>query len=382
MMRCRRQIGDDATRGSRHLSPSRHRVAASRALGSRALSITTTWPHQPLAARRCGIPQPRASRLPRTARTVVTDGFADDAGRRARRAVRTQASLAVWAGVLTVVLWGGTPAATAFAVRGLAPELVGVARLVLAAIIIVPIALWQRWPTPKDSRTWLLLLTSAGVGFAASFVLQSVGIARTSTAHAALIFAAAPVLTGLIAFALGRSWPRPLWWLGGLAALAGEGVLIFSRARAADDPSTLAGDMIVTASVVCLSVGYVTGARLSARIGLNAATGWSIVLGCVLVAPLWPALWSGAASGLPAAAVGGLAYLVLASTIVGYAAWFWALDKGGAGRIAPIQFGQPVVSLILAVLVLSEPIGPSVLIALSLILGGVALCRASSRPRA
>lgn len=298
------------------------------------------------------------------------------------RHAKSPTSLAVWAGVLAILLWGGTPAATAFAVRGLPPELVGVARLVLASAILLPIAIWQKWPLPKTKGTWLLLLGSAGIGFSASFVIQSIGIAQTSTAHAALIFAAAPVLTGLIAFASSRSWPRRLWWIGGAIALTGEAVLIFGRAHSSDDPSTITGDLIVIASVISISIGYVLGARLSARIGLNAATGWSIILGCVIVAPLWPALWTSATSGVPSDANWGIAYLVLASTIIGYGAWFWALDKGGAGRIAPIQFAQPIVSLILAVLLLSEPVSWSVLIALSLILAGVSLCRRSSQAQA
>lgn len=60
---------------------------------------------------------------------------------------------------------------------------------------------------------------------------------------------------------------------------------------------------------------------------------------------------------LPADRSGWLAvaYLAIFASILGYAAWYWAIDKAGVARIAPIQFAQPLVRLILAVLLLSEP---------------------------
>ena len=203
-------------------------------------------------------------------------------------------------------------------------------------------------------------------------------IAMTSTAHAALLFAGAPVLTGLLTFPITGIWPRPLWWVGGAIALAGEAVLIFGRQGPAGGPATIAGDLIVFASVICIAVGYVAGARLSAKLGLMAATGWSILTACVFVLPFLPALWQDLSSNITLIGGWSLGYLVLASTLIGYGAWFWALDTGRAARIAPIQFGQPVVSLVLAVLMLSEPLGLTVALALALILGGVALCRKSA----
>ena len=114
------------------------------------------------------------------------------------------------AGALAVIVWGATPAVTAVVARDVPPALIGLARLMLTAAILLPVALLLKPRLPSDEGGWIALLLSAFVGFAASFVLQGLGIARTSTVHAALILALAPVFTGLLQFLLSRRRPRPL----------------------------------------------------------------------------------------------------------------------------------------------------------------------------
>jgi len=286
------------------------------------------------------------------------------------------------AGFAAVLIWGGTPAATAVAARDMAPALVGMARILLASLLLIAVIVVLRPKLPSGGSGWTILAISGLIGFAASFVLQSIGIAKTATSHAALLFAAAPVLTGFLQFLLDRSWPGGLWWAGGAVALAGEAVLIFGRS-AANGPSaaSVTGDLIVAASVVCLSIGYVAGARLARQIGLLAATIWSILSAGLCFLPALPFLVPDL-SAMTAIGASSLFYLVVFCTILGYAAWFYALDRGGAARIAPIQFGQPFVSLVIAVVLLSEPLSLTVWIAVFLILCGVWLCRRNQEGRA
>ena len=65
--------------------------------------------------------------------------------------------------------------------------------------------------------------------------------------------------------------------------------------------------------------------------------------------------------------------LGLFSTIAAYAAWSRAIGDAGVERISPMQF--LVVNIVLAVLVLGEPLEAPVLIALLLILTGVWITR-------
>jgi drug/metabolite transporter (DMT)-like permease len=51
------------------------------------------------------------------------------------------------------------------------------------------------------------------------------------------------------------------------------------------------------------------------------------------------------------------------------------MDKAGVARISPIQFTQPIVSMILAIAIFSEPITIPIVIALITIIAGVVITR-------
>lgn len=281
-------------------------------------------------------------------------------------------------GGLAVAIWGTTPAATAFVVRDIPPGFVGVARLLLSALLLLPFLVIAppRFPVSRSAR--VALLASGVVGFAASFVLQGLGVARTTTAHAALIFAAAPVATGILQFLLSRRWPARGWWAGCVVSLAGVVVLILGRTPGGAAEATVAGDMVLVAATLTVSVGYVAGARLAAETGLFGAIVWSILVGALVVSPaavfVVPAL-----AGLTKTGWASLVALAALCTVAGYAAWFWALDRGGAARIAPMQFAQPLTSLLIAASLMGETLTWTLAVAMLLVLGGVQISRSSAR---
>lgn len=279
------------------------------------------------------------------------------------------------AGGLAVAIWGATPAATAILAREIAPGLIGIARLMACAMVLVPIALVFRPRLPSDKGGWVALFMSAVVGFFGSFMMQGLGIPRTSTTHAALILTLPPVFTAIVQFLLSRRWPKGLWWIGSAIALVGVATLVLGRNLATGgNAPTLTGDLIVLAGAVTVSVGYVAGARLSARIGLYAATTWSLLIGAAIAVPAIPTLLGGL-DQVTWIGWTALSFLAVLCTLIGFAVWFWALDKGGIASIAPLQFGQPIISLIIAVTLLSESLSATVLLALCLISGGVYLSR-------
>ena len=76
-------------------------------------------------------------------------------------------------------------------------------------------------------------------------------------------------------------------------------------------------------------------------------------------------------SSLSVAGAAGIAYTAFATSILGYVAWYWALSKGGIGRVATTQFALPLISLVLAVLILDESITPPIVLATAFILSGI-----------
>ena len=287
-------------------------------------------------------------------------------------AAGTPDSVVLAVAVLAVVLWGGSPVATKLAVNEIDPVVVGVLRTVLAALVAAPVALLLRCAIPKTRSQMVLLAVSAIGGFVIFPVIYSIGLGLTSAVHATLILAVLPLLTGLFAAVLEGRMPPRKWWLGGAIAMSGEVLLVATRTGFETDGSSMLGDLVVAIACIGVAMGYVAGGRLSGSLGTWPTTLWGITIGGVVALAVLPFV----AGGVDWAAVGpwafgGIAYAAFVTSILGYVAWYWALSKGGIGRIATIQFGLPVVSLVLAVLILDEAITPPILIAAAVILSGI-----------
>lgn len=284
---------------------------------------------------------------------------------------------APWLGAAVAVLvWGATPAATKFAVGDIEPLTAGLLRTVLAGAAALAVVVARRMPLPRDSRGRALLALSAACSFTAFPLLFSLSLAYTSTAHAALIIAAAPVFTGIVGAIAERRRPGVAWWLGVAIALAGEAALIGYRGGGLSGGISLLGDLLALAACLAVSFGYVAGGRLAPRIGAWGATFWSLAAAGAVQLPFLTVLgprvdWL----SVTAAGWGGIVWLVLCSSLLGYVAWYWALATGGVARVAPAQFLQPVVSLVLAVVLFSEAMTAALAASALAILAGVAIAR-------
>lgn len=294
--------------------------------------------------------------------------------------MRAAAAIAppVWpafvAGGVAVVIWGATPAATEFAVHRVDPLTVGVLRTVLAVPLALAVILWRRLPGPQDAGEWGLQVAAGFGGFGGFTLLFTLGLSMTSTAHAALILAAVPVVTGLVSAAFDRRLPSRRWWLGAAIAFVGEAVLIGVRTPGpVTAAGSVAGDLLCVAATVFAGIGYVTGSRLAPHRGSWSVMFWGVLLAGAAQLPLLVVLPGPTAAGPVGWAA--IAYLTLFSAVLAYAAWYWALARGGVTRIATLQFAQPLVSLVLAVALFAEPMTPPLVAAAALILAGITVAR-------
>ncbi len=287
-------------------------------------------------------------------------------------------TVALIAALAAVTIWGASPAATAIAGRSISPELIAGLRTLLAGIILLPLLFRFRDRFPIVWSERVELIGGGLFGFMAYPLLLSVGVLKTSVTHASVILASAPIFTGLLSFLITSRWPKLLWWCGGVVSLSGIVILILSRSSVVTTamPATLLGDGLVLLSVLFASVGYVFGGRSSSRMGQWPATAWSIAVGALAFAPFTIPLAAGFDWTVPSLfELSALAFLVLFVTIIGYALWFYALGEAGAAAVAPLQFLQPVVGIVIAVSLLGEAISLNALISGALIVFGVWLAR-------
>ncbi len=273
-----------------------------------------------------------------------------------------------------VIIFGGSAVGTKVAVSAIDAVDVSIMRTLIGGLLALPLAWMLRIPLPSSAAQRWLLMLSGFCGFIAFPLLFTLGVNLTSANHATMILAILPVLTGAIAMAWDRQRPAVLWWTGCAIAFGGEIMLIYDpHAEAAE--AGIAGDLLVCASTLFASLGYVAGARLQ-RTGYSSrgTTFWGVFLFALLLLPVAPFLIDfSALAGAGAYAWSGLLYQAVGVTIIAYILWYWALGTGGIARVGLLQFLQPVSGVLLAFLLLAESVSLMFLFASATIMTGVFL---------
>lgn len=292
------------------------------------------------------------------------------------------ARYALAAGTGTLLLWAGTPIANKIVVVYMDGFTAGIVRSALAGVVAILVAAALRLPFPRRGADRMLLVVSGVLSFAIWPVTLSIGLERTSAGHAALILATIPVIAVLIAALLDRRAPSALWWLGAGIALAGCALLVGAARPDGTSPGawTPLGDAIVFAGGAVCAVGYVAGGRLSPRIGTAATTFWGLSIAMIVLVPLLAAAAPGTA-WTRVAPEGWLAlgWMSLLSSLAAYVLWFYALGRGGIGRMSSLLLVMPAITLLGASLVLGEPIGWLMAASCALVIFGTYLAHRFAR---
>jgi drug/metabolite transporter (DMT)-like permease len=295
--------------------------------------------------------------------------------------VRSQPTLGlpvIAAALAATVIWGLTPAVTKLAVGEVDPVSAGFLRTVIVGPFCLVVALFAKLQLPPSASGWGQLIGSALGCYIAFPVLFTLGQVDTTTSHAALIIAMMPISIGFFAATAERRMPSRGWWMGSGMAFCGVPILVGSRFGYAEPGVTLRGDLLCLAAAISGSAGYIAGNRLTAVIGTWGTTFWGLAFSgvlstvVILVVPT-PTDWSTVSTFGYAT----IAYLAIFGSILGYVAWYWALARGGAMRIGPIQFLLPVIALTVTVLGLGELLTVPLIISTVAIFGGIAVAQRS-----
>ena len=147
----------------------------------------------------------------------------------------------------------------------------------------------------------------------------------------------------------------------------------FALAQSGD--ASLAGDLLMVAAIVLCGLGYAEGATLSRRLGGWQVISWALVLALPVMAAIvlatMPVIWS----GIGAPAWIGLAYVSVFSMLIGFVFWYRGLALGGIAGVGQLQLLQPFFGLVLAGVLLGEPVAWSMIAVTAL----VVLCVAGAK---
>jgi len=291
---------------------------------------------------------------------------------------------APWAAAAVGVQVGAAIVATRSVVSELGPASLACLRYLLALACLLPFV-WAAPGAARVSRRDLPAVMLLGVGqFGLLIALLNIGLQRVNAATAALLFASFPLLTLLVAAALGH---EQLTWhktLGVALALAGVALALGPDALAAGsapqgDATALAsgwlGKAAVLASALCGAVCSVLYRPYLRRYPALPVGVWAMAAAVVFLA-VWaafeqPLVRIGTVSTTGWAAI---AFIGVSSGI-GYFLWLWALRHAAASRVTLFLSLSPVTAALLGAWWLDEAVAPRVWLALLLVAGGVAVAR-------
>lgn len=197
------------------------------------------------------------------------------------------------------------------------------------------------------------------------------GLSRSVAAHSALLYALTPLGVYLYLLARGRERTSRRRLAGILVAFAGVLVLLLGRGlEAAWDP--IVGDLFILVAVAAWVLYTAEGIPLIQQHGAFRASAWTMAVGALMMMPLAPLLVDparvAAASGTAHAMV---LYLGVATSVVSYLLWFYALSRLEASRVAVFANLQPPATAVAAWLILGDPITWEIVAGGALVLVGV-----------
>lgn len=290
----------------------------------------------------------------------------------------------VYAKVLfAVIVWGGSFIATKVALRDISPVTVVWLRFALGfAILGLAVLLRGQFALPgKADLAYFALLGFIGITF--HQWLQSTGLVTAQATTTAWIVATTPIFMALLGWLLLKEKLRG-WQAAGIGLAACGVLLVVSQgdfaSLAAGRVGTY-GDLLVLISAPNWAVFSALSRRGLQRFPATRMMFYVMGFGWLFTSVLF---FSGPGLGEIARLTGpgwlGIGFLGVACSGLAYIFWYDALQALPVAQAGAFVYLEPFVTVVIAALVLAEPLLLASLLGGAAILGGVWLVQSVGRP--
>ena len=287
----------------------------------------------------------------------------------------------VAASAATGILVGSAMVATRFVVDQTGPASLALLRYVIGFCCLLPVVLLSPGRT-RFARRDLLPIALLGITqFGILIALLNYGLRFIPSGRAALIFATFPLLTMVLAAALGHERLTMPKILGVLLTIAGVGLALGEKAIQGGGAQEWIGELAVFASALCgavCSVLYRPYLRTYPALPVSA---FAMLASVVFLATL--AAGEGFFASVPRFTPGGwlaIAFIGVNSGI-GYYLWLWALGHAPATQVTVFLALSPITAAWLGAMFLAETISALSVLGLALVALGLWLAH-RGRPAA
>src|SRR6202167_5366706 len=264
------------------------------------------------------------------------------------------------------IIWGVPYFFIKLALLGLSPIALAWGRLVLATLIVLPIA-WQRGALRAVMAHKLAISAFAVVEFVIPFSAIALGERWISSSLTGILIATVPLTIALLSRVFGLHERLGAWRLAGLL-LGFAGVVILLGFGTISGALGWAGVGCMLLAVLGYAIGPLIIQRHLGNVDPFGPLAATLVVASIV---LLPAAAVALPSQVPAPLVlWSLGILGAVCTALGMLLWFYLIGHAGAARASVITYINPVVATLLGVSLLHEHLGVVGCIAFALILLG------------
>jgi len=278
--------------------------------------------------------------------------------------------------LLAITLWGISFVATKSVLREIPPVTLVFTRFGIGVLFLAGVLLLRKEPLLPPRGAWKTVALLGFLGVFVHQVVQSYALTLTSATHTGWLIGLTPIWSAVLA-ALFLAERFGALKLGGLAlGFLGAVLIVSRRSAAASDPAhaTVLGDLLVLFTTVNWAVYTILGRNALAKLGAARLTAGAMTAGWLMLVPLFLATrgWRDWPSLSPAG-WGGVLFLGIGCSGIGYLLWYGGLARLPAARVASFLYLEPLVTLVAAMIVLGEPLDAATIAGGLLVLAGVVL---------
>jgi drug/metabolite transporter (DMT)-like permease len=284
--------------------------------------------------------------------------------------------------LLVMVTWGANVVAVKAAIAEVPPIVFAFGRFGTAFLVMLAFLRWREGSVSLPRRDVLPIALLGLAGFGLYQDLWASALGQTTAANSALLTAATPVSTMLIAAAVGSDTLSPAKAIGAAVAFGGA-VGIVAATHGFGLTGASGGDLMTLLATVCWACYVAYGAPILRRHSPLRTATWAIGFGCLGMLPL--ALLEAPQfdpSHVSLGLIGLFAFCAMLPAAAANVVVFSAIKVLGPTRVMFFQFLVPAFAVVMAAVFLGEAIVPGQIVGGAVIVLGILIARSRRLARA